>query len=428
MVKPPRTALIVGATGLVGSNLLQQLAADPSYQVIILTRRKTDLQYNGVVEYLIDFDQPLTWPAISVDEFYCCLGTTKAVAGRTGLRQVDVDYVVSTAAYAHRQGARTAVIISAFGAAIPIDTPGVAAPGVAAPGVAAPGVAAPGVAASGKKGSPWFYFQMKTQMQQAVSHIGFKQLVFMQPGLIKGRPPSRWLEGLAIALLETVTRFAFKRHRPISADTLAKAMRSASLVAQQPVHYYVLDELFDLSDVIDTIDTAVNQIRAGKTIVYPTEAVYGLGCDPDNEQAVRQLLKLKQRSWKKGLILIGADVAQFAPWVNLEQLAQPYIEASWPGANTWIVSCRAEVPDWLRGEHDSLAVRVTDHPVCRALCQRLGSALISTSANPAGQNPAITPEQAQRYFPDLLVVEGPLGQATQPSTIRDALTQAVYRA
>ncbi len=112
---------------------------------------------------------------------------------------------------------------------------------------------------------------------------------------------------------------------------------------------------FDLQNVVPAL-------RAGSVIAYPTEAVWGLGCDPANETAVMKLLALKQRPVEKGMILVAADVTQLQGWVRLDALAEDRRQAvldSWPGANTWIVPAGPLAPRWITGEHTGIAVRVS---------------------------------------------------------------------
>jgi L-threonylcarbamoyladenylate synthase len=168
---------------------------------------------------------------------------------------------------------------------------------------------------------------------------------------------------------------------------------------------------------------AVECLRSGGVIAYPTEAVYGLGCDPENSDAVHKILRLKQRPVEKGLILIAADAAQLARYIAPATLKlYPQVQASWPGPHTWILPCTAATPDWLTGEHDALAVRVTDHPIAADLCKAFGAPLVSTSANPAGADPARTSEGVEQYFGREidLIVDGKVGGLQQVSTIRDA--------
>ncbi len=175
---------------------------------------------------------------------------------------------------------------------------------------------------------------------------------------------------------------------------------------------------------------AAHLLRHGGVIAYPTEAVYGLGCDPLNDVAVARLLELKSRPEHKGLILIGSKLEQLLPFlVPLQADIQQRVQRSWPGPVTWLLPAAKWVPTWLRGEHDTLAVRVTGHPVAHALCESFGGALVSTSANPAGAAPARTPLTVRRYFGEQLdfVLHGEVNRRGRPSEIRDALSSRVIR-
>lgn len=175
---------------------------------------------------------------------------------------------------------------------------------------------------------------------------------------------------------------------------------------------------------------AARALRDGGVIAYPTEAVYGLGCDPLNADAVMRLLALKQRPVSAGLILIAADFSQVEPFLlPVSSRVRRKIFASWPGPVTWLLPARAETPAWLRGRHSNLAVRVTDHAGTVALCRHFGGALVSTSANPRGQIPARSSLQVHRYFSDQLDYQlpGSLGGRDRPSEIRDAQTDQVLR-
>jgi L-threonylcarbamoyladenylate synthase len=175
---------------------------------------------------------------------------------------------------------------------------------------------------------------------------------------------------------------------------------------------------------------ARRRLEAGGVIAYPTEAVYGLGCDPLNARAVFRLLDLKQRPIEAGLILIAADISQVEPFLEpLSPTLRRRVCAVWPGPITWLLPARPETPDWLRGQHQTLAVRVTAHPGCVALCREFGSSLVSTSANPRGAEPARTKLQIHRYFNDSIdyLMSGPLGQQCRPSEIRDARTGKTLR-
>lgn len=174
------------------------------------------------------------------------------------------------------------------------------------------------------------------------------------------------------------------------------------------------------------IQQAARHVRQGGIIAYPTEGVFGLGCDPCNARAVLKLLHIKKRSTDKGLILIAADIDQLKPFVeNIPDEARQ----SWPGPVTWLLPARNNVPRYLRGKHDTIAVRVTAHPIAAALCREIGSALVSTSANLAGQRPATSDRDVRRRFDTKLiyVVPGQTLTPGQPTVIRNAHTGSRIR-
>lgn len=175
---------------------------------------------------------------------------------------------------------------------------------------------------------------------------------------------------------------------------------------------------------------AARRVRAGGIIAYPTEAVFGLGCDPLNAAAVQRLLDIKGRAAAKGLILIAADLQQLEPFIGeLPGPRKHEILQSWPGPVTWVVPAVAGTPNWLSGGRPTLAVRVTDHPVAVALCRTCGSALVSTSANRSGRPPALTALRVRQGLGGLIdyLVPGQTGAQRKPTTIRDALSGAVLR-
>lgn len=147
------------------------------------------------------------------------------------------------------------------------------------------------------------------------------------------------------------------------------------------------------------INQASQLLRQGQLIAYPTEAIYGLGCDPLNEFSVMQLLTLKQRPVEKGLILIAASIQQLQPYLLLETpgLIDKAL-ATWPGPSTWVIPAQSWVPKWLTGSHNTLAVRVTAHPLASALCKRFAGPMVSTSANISNQQPAQSPYQLSKTF------------------------------
>ncbi|WP_457665639.1 Sua5/YciO/YrdC/YwlC family protein [Thiolapillus sp.] len=170
-------------------------------------------------------------------------------------------------------------------------------------------------------------------------------------------------------------------------------------------------------------------LRKGGILAWPTEAVFGIGCDPLNPRAVQRLLKLKQRPLSKGLILVGANFQQLLPFIQVLPEAQmrPVLE-SWPGPNTWLLPASPDAPFWITGASALVAVRVTAHPVARALCLAFGGALTSTSANRSGHRPARSALEVRLRCPGTDdILHGHTGGLSRPTPIRNALTGEVIR-
>ncbi len=181
---------------------------------------------------------------------------------------------------------------------------------------------------------------------------------------------------------------------------------------------------------MEIIDKAIAVLKQGGIIAYPTEAVFGLGCDPFNKNAVLRILEIKNRSADKGLILIAAN------WQHLENLVQPLDSnilqkafAAWPGPITWVFPASNIVPAWIRGAYDSVALRITNHPIAKKICENYGGPIVSTSANIEGSPPARTVTEVLEYFPNKIdyIVPGEVGDLKQPTKIYDVLTGKILR-
>ena len=184
------------------------------------------------------------------------------------------------------------------------------------------------------------------------------------------------------------------------------------------------------SDGTFKVDIAASVMRRGGVIAYPTEAVWGLGCDPFNRDAVMRVLQLKKRDPGKGLILIaGSELQVMKLLTSVPSNTRQLISESWPGPVSWLLPAEGLVPNWITGDHQSVAVRVSAHPLVVALCQKFDGPIVSTSANPSGRAPARDSLSVRRYFGRSLdfVLPGQTGGSKNPSTIRDALTGTVIR-
>jgi len=177
------------------------------------------------------------------------------------------------------------------------------------------------------------------------------------------------------------------------------------------------------------IREALRHIEDGGIIAYPTETVYGLGCDPFNAAAVLHLLDLKQRNICQGLVLIASDFAQLEPLLlPLTPRVKKRVTKTAAKPVTWVLPCLPEMPAWLRGKHASLAVRVTSHPMAAALCKQWGGPLVSTSANLHGKQPATSPLAVRKTFNGQLdyILHGDRGSG-RPSEIRDGISGTILR-
>jgi len=177
------------------------------------------------------------------------------------------------------------------------------------------------------------------------------------------------------------------------------------------------------------IKRAIQICEDGGVIAHPTEAVFGLGCLPLLEKSVHRILKLKDRSIDKGLILVAAHIEQLEKFVDFSKVENTQrIYDSWPGPVTWIVPAKNNVPLWLTGKHESLAVRVSSHPILQALCKELGP-IVSTSANPTAVEPAKTNQQVRDYFGNDVdyVIPANITNTLKPTEIRRADTGKILR-
>ncbi len=175
--------------------------------------------------------------------------------------------------------------------------------------------------------------------------------------------------------------------------------------------------------------TAHRLVRGG-VIAYPTEAVWGLGCIPENPDAVEKILALKHRNVDKGLILIAADIAMFEPYLSgISNQQREHMAKTWPGPVTWLIPNNGFAPPWITGGQSTLAIRVTAHPVASALSQLIDGPIVSTSANPQGLPAALSLTKIKAYFGDNLdaIASGHIGQSNKPSEIRDLLSGEVIR-
>ena len=179
---------------------------------------------------------------------------------------------------------------------------------------------------------------------------------------------------------------------------------------------------------MEIADKAAQILSSGGVIAYPTEGVFGLGCLPSDDEAVQRLLEIKQRSPSKGLILLAANASQFDDWISLPAgISLPPPDPDKP--ITWIVPAGEKAGDRIQGDNAGIAVRITTHPVAKAICEAARSPIVSSSANLSGQPVAEDQASLQQQFGSLVdyIVPAPCGPSAGPSQIRDLLSGDVLR-
>ncbi len=181
-----------------------------------------------------------------------------------------------------------------------------------------------------------------------------------------------------------------------------------------------------------SLERAASVIKAGGVIVCPSEGVYGLSCDARNEEAVKRVIAIKERSDTKGLITIAQSFDGIRPYVSLDLLVPDFedrIKKIWPGPHTLILPCRADYSRTLTGGRGTLALRISAFKPLSDLCALTATALVSTSANLAGCPPVtefskLDPVIAQRTD---LILDLPCGGLAGPTSIYDCLNHTLIR-
>ena len=148
---------------------------------------------------------------------------------------------------------------------------------------------------------------------------------------------------------------------------------------------------------------ALDALRRGEVIVFPTETFYGLGADALDPAAVERVVRLKGRQPESPIAVIVADAAMLKEIVtDVSPIAARLIEIFWPGPLTLVLPARAGLPGPLLNRDGGIGVRISSHPLAASLVRELGRPLTATSANPSGKEPARTVEEARGYFSDRL--------------------------
>jgi L-threonylcarbamoyladenylate synthase len=174
-----------------------------------------------------------------------------------------------------------------------------------------------------------------------------------------------------------------------------------------------------------SLGAIVAALKDGEVVAYPTEGVWGIGCDPSNEEALKKLISLKKRSRGKGFILIGSELLHFKKYAEVED-NKTKLMSKWPGPHTWIVPA-LEISPLLSGGKKTIALRLSEHKETVNICNAFGGAIVSTSANKEGDKTPSSPEEIKEIFPGIKVMHGELGGLNKPSKIEDLVTGKVIR-
>lgn len=179
------------------------------------------------------------------------------------------------------------------------------------------------------------------------------------------------------------------------------------------------------------IRQASRKLKQGGIIAYPTEAVWGISCDPFNKHAVLKLLKIKQRSMDKGLILVAGNISQFKCLLD-ELSVENYekISKDWPGPKTWIIpDHKNKIPPWIKGKHSTVAIRVSAHYLSKNIANSFGGFIVSTSANISNFVPARDSLKVRTYFGGVIdyFVMGETDGESRPTEIKDMATNRTLR-
>ncbi|MEE3003380.1 MAG: L-threonylcarbamoyladenylate synthase [Pseudomonadota bacterium] len=178
------------------------------------------------------------------------------------------------------------------------------------------------------------------------------------------------------------------------------------------------------------IEKAILALQREQVIAYPTESMYGLGCDIYSQDALLRIIKLKKRDASKGLIVVAAN------WQQVENLTEKLPESdyreifnTWPGATTWVFPAKSEVPQLVTGSKKTIAIRISSNPFVQELCKGFKGPIISTSANIQGHPPAISMQETFAVFGNKIdcYVPGKIGENKKASKIIDAQTKIVLR-
>ena len=181
--------------------------------------------------------------------------------------------------------------------------------------------------------------------------------------------------------------------------------------------------------IITEVKDVICHLKSGEVIGYPTEAVYGIGCDPWNQSSVEKIAKIKGRERRQTFLMVASSIDQLTDLIDISRLSSQ-VKSSWPGHTTWLIKAKENVPYWLQDEQtNKVGVRVSNHPLVRELCNEYGKPIISTSANISGKEEIKNQQEFIRTFSSNInyLVDGDLGDYDKASMIIDMETNRKIR-
>ena len=186
--------------------------------------------------------------------------------------------------------------------------------------------------------------------------------------------------------------------------------------------------LLDLGNKNDCAEF-ISSVKQGAIFAYPTEAVYGLGCDIFNVHSINRILKLKKRDVSKGLIVISDNLEKVRELID-DNYFKLFVENNSDATpTTWLCPSSDIVPPEITGGHNKIGIRITNHEVSCELCKVLDFPIISTSANISGQDPVQILQDCINIFGKDVdyIIKGPIGKNKKPSRIIDLISKKVLR-
>ena len=171
------------------------------------------------------------------------------------------------------------------------------------------------------------------------------------------------------------------------------------------------------------IKRAVEALEAGEVIAYPTDTVYGLGCDLLNKKAIDRLYAIKQMDRHHQLAFICPDLGDIARYAIVENQVYRILRHFLPGPYCFILEATRDVPKLVQSKRKTVGIRIPAHEVTRTLARELGRPLISTTAGHAGEEPFVDPDEIDSHFHGLGLVLDAGGGGNVPTTVVDLTTR-----